>query len=113
MNKLPNILSNTQRFDIFVDEEMLEKKFEMWPADLFSDTTFVIVDMYVINLGYLKDRFSYFIELLDNSIQESNRILVGLNTTTDIPETNNQDLLHLIDLEAKWTNKKKEKAEKC
>ena len=41
-----------------------------------------------------------------------NRKLVGLNTTTVIPEINNQDLLDLINLEAKQINKKKEKIER-
>lgn len=44
---------------------------------------------------------------------ELDKMLVGLDTTNIISETNNQDLLDLIDSEVEWANKKKEKAKKC
>lgn len=68
--------------------------------------------MYVINLGYLKDGPLRFIELLDGGIKEFNKILVGLNIATVIPETNKQNIPDLIDLETKRANKKNEKAKR-
>ena len=84
----------------------------MWPADPLSNATLIIIGMYVINLGYLKDRPPYFTELLDGGTKESNWILVRLNTAVVIPKTDDQDLSDLINLEAKQTNKKKEKTER-
>lgn len=51
-------------------------------------------------------------ELLKSATEESNRMLVRLNTVAFIPKIDNKDLPDLIDLEAEWANKKKEKAEK-
>lgn len=52
-------------------------------------------------------------ELSDGDIEESNKILVGLDIAIIIPETDNQDLLELIDFKAKRVNKMKKKAERC
>ena len=65
--------------------------------------------MYITNLGYFEDRSPHFTELLDGNMEELNKILVELDTIAIIPEIDNQDLLDLINLEAKWANKKKEK----
>ena len=35
--------------------------------------------MYVINLGYLKNKSLYFIKFFDSNIKKSNKILVELN----------------------------------
>ncbi len=68
--------------------------------------------MYVTNLGYLKNGPLCFIKLPNGGMEESNRILVGLDIAAIIPKTNDQDILDLIDLEAELPNKKKEKVEK-
>lgn len=77
---------------------MLKEEFEIWPVDLLSDITFVIISMYFTNLGYLEDRLSHFTKLLKGDIEKSNRMIVELNTAVVIPEIDNQDLLDLIDL---------------
>ncbi len=92
---------------------MLREEFETWLADFFLNTTLITVGMHVTNLGYLKDGPPCFTELPNDSMEESNRILVGLDIATIIPKTDNQDLSDLIDLEVKRANKKKEKAERC
>ena len=69
--------------------------------------------MYVINLDYLEDKLLCFRELLDSDTEELNRMLIRLYIAAVILETNNQNLLDLIELETKWANKKKEKAEIC
>lgn len=92
---------------------MIRKKFKIWLADPLFNATRVIVGIYVTNLGYLKDKPLYFTELLDGNIEELNKMLIELDTAIVIPETNNQDLTNLIDLEAKWANKKKKKVERC
>ena len=91
---------------------MLGKEFEMWPANPLPNRTLITVDMHIINLGYLEERLFYFIELSDGDTEESNRILIGLEITTVIPKTNDQDLLDLIDLEVEQANKKKEKTKR-
>lgn len=45
--------------------------------------------MYIINLGYLEYKSLYFIELLDSYMEKLNKILIGLNTITIIPEIDN------------------------
>ena len=92
---------------------MLRKKFETWLANPFPNITLIIVGMHITNLGYLEDKSLCFMELPNNGMEKSYRMLVGLDTAAIIQETNNQNLPDLIDLEAKWTNKKKEKAERC
>lgn len=91
---------------------MLGEKFEMWPANPLSNAILITVSMHVINLGYLEDGPPCFTEFSNGSTKESNKMLVGLDTTAVIPETDNQDPPDLIDLEVKRTNKKKEKAER-
>ncbi len=66
---------------------MLGKEFETWPADPLPDTTLNTVGMHVTNIGYLKDGPPRFTELPDGGIEESNKMLVGLNTAAIIPET--------------------------
>ena len=56
--------------------------------------------MHITNLGYLENRSSHFIELSNGNTEELNRILIRLDITAIISETGNQDLPHLIDLEA-------------
>ncbi len=111
-NRRPNILSDNWRFDTSADWKMLGEEFKTWPADPLPDTILITVGIHVTNLGYLEDRPPHFTELLDGSTKESNKMLVRLDIAAIIPETDNQDLLDLIDLEAEWVNKKKEKAER-
>lgn len=92
---------------------MLRKEFEMWPVDPISNTTLFLIDIHVINLGYLEDRSSYFTKLLDDSMRELNKLLVRLNTAVIISDNNNQHLMILIDSEAEQKNKMKEKTKKC
>ncbi len=68
--------------------------------------------MHVTNLGYLEDKPPHFTELLNDNTEELNKMLVGLDTAAVIPETDDEDLPDLIDLEVKWANKKKEKTER-
>lgn len=75
--------------------------------------TLVIVDMHVINLGYLEDRPPCFMKLPDGGTKELSRMLVRLDTITVIPEIDKQNPPYLINLEVEQANKKKEKAEKC
>lgn len=91
---------------------MLEKEFEMWPANFFFDTIFITIGMHVTNLGYLEDRSPYFTKFSYGSIEELNKILVRLDTVAVIPKTDNQDLSDLIKLEVEYANKKKEEAER-
>ena len=111
-NRRPNILSNTWRFDTFADSKMLGEKFEIWPADPLFNATLIIIGTNVTYLGYLKDRSPCFTKLTDNDMKESKRILIGLDTIAIILQPDNEDLPDLIDLKAKRTNKKKEKAER-
>ncbi len=112
MNRWPNILNDTWRFDTSANWKMLREEFETWPVDPLPDTTLIIVGMHVTKLGYLEDGPPCFTELPDGGTEESNRMLVGLDTAAVIPETNDQDLPNLIDLEAERANKKKEKAKR-
>ena len=68
---------------------MLGEEFEMWLIDLLFDVTLITIGIYVINLGYLKNRYPYFIEFLNSSIEESNKMLVRLDTIAVILEINN------------------------
>lgn len=113
MSRQPNILNNIQRFDTIIDQKMLGKEFEIQPTDFLSDITLVTVGIYINNLNYLDDRLSYFMELLDNGMEELSRMLIRLNTAAVIAKTDDQDLLDLIDSEAKQANKKKEQTERC
>lgn len=111
-NRRLNILSDIWRFDTSVNWKILGKEFETWLADSFLYMTLVTIGMYVTNLGYLEDRSPCFMVLLEGSIKKSNRMLVGLDITVVILETNHQDLPDPIDLKVKWANKKKERAKK-
>lgn len=73
---------------------------------------FVTIDIQVTNLGYLENRTLGFIKLPDGGTQESNRMLVGLDTAVGITETKNQDLPYLISSKVDWVNKKKLKTER-
>lgn len=84
----------------------------IWSADFFLDATLVTVGIDITNLGYLKDRSSRSMKLPDSGIEKLNKILVELDTAAVILEINDQDPTDLIDSEAKWVNKKKEKARK-
>lgn len=66
---------------------MLKEKFNTWLADPFLDAILVIVDMNVINLGYLEERSPYFTKLSDDGIEMSNEILLKLDIATIILET--------------------------
>lgn len=100
-NRSPNILSDTWKFDTSTDWKILEEEFEMWPANLFPNVAFTMVGMHVTNPDYLEERPLCFTELLDSGIEKSNRILVRLDKAAVIPETDNQDLPDLINLELK------------
>lgn len=84
----------------------------MWPADSLPNATLVTVGIYVTNLNYLEDGSFCFMELLDGGTEESNRILVELDTAAVILETDDQNLPDLIDSESEWANKKKKKVER-
>ena len=71
-----------------------------------------MIFMQVISLGYLKNGPICFTKLPDSGTKESNRLLGGLDTAVIISDTNEQELLPLIDLEIKQVNKKKEKVER-
>lgn len=68
--------------------------------------------MHVTNLYYLEDGAPCFKKFPDNDTKKSNRILVRLDIAIVILETDDQDLLDQIDLEAKQVNKKNKKAER-
>lgn len=68
---------------------MLEEEFKMWPINPLPNAILVIVHIYVTNLSYLKNGPLYITELLDNSTEESNMIVLGLDTAVVILETNN------------------------
>ncbi len=87
INRRLYILSNSWKFNTFANWRILGEKFEMWLADPLPDMTFIIVGMYVINLGYLEDGPFCFTELTNSDIEELNRMLIGLHTTTIIPKT--------------------------
>ena len=59
---------------------MLGEKFETWLIDPLSDATLITVDMHITNLGYLENKSLYLTKLPDCNIEESNRMLVGLDT---------------------------------
>lgn len=92
---------------------MLKDEFKIWSVNLFLDTTFIIVGIHVINLGYLKNRSLCFIKLSDDGTKEINKILIRLNIDVVISETDDQYLLDLIDLKTEQAKKKKKKVEKC
>lgn len=79
---------------------MLDKEFEMWPADPISNMIFVTLEIYVTNLGYLKDELFCIIELPDSNTKESNMV-EGLDKAATIPNNNDKYLLDLSDLKAK------------
>lgn len=112
INKRPNILSNTQRFNTSIDEKMFENEFKTLLVDLFSNTTLAIVNMHITNLGYLEDKLFCFTKLLDSGIEELNKMLLGLDTAAVIPITDNQDLQNLINLKTIQASKKKKKVER-
>lgn len=78
---------------------MIEEEFETWPTDLIPDTIHLAVDIYVINLNYLENKFPRFMELSNSGTEKSNKMLVGLDTATMIPDNDDDHLLILIDLE--------------
>lgn len=79
---------------------MLKEEFEMWPADLFPNTTLITIGIYVINFGYLEDGPPCLMKFPDGDTKELNKMLVGLDTTAIIPKTNDQELLDLINSKA-------------
>ncbi len=99
-NRRPNILINTWRFDTSAESKMFREEFETWPANPHSDAPLITFGIHVINLGYLEDGPPCFTELPDSGTEESNRMLVGLDTAAVIPETDDQNLPDLIDSEA-------------
>lgn len=91
---------------------MLNKKFKTWPADPILNAIFLILNMHIINLGYLEDGFFWFTEFSDGNTEELNGILEELNNAVAISNYNNKHLLDLLDLKAKLAKNKKEKAQK-
>ena len=67
---------------------MLKEEFETWSIDHLPNTTLIIFGIHITNVGYLEDRCPYFIELSDGNIEESNKILIELDTTAIILKTN-------------------------
>ena len=92
---------------------MLREEFKMWLVDPFPNITLIIIGIYVTSLGYLEDKPLCFINLLNSSIEELNKMLIKLDTATVIPKTDNQDQSDLINSKAERANKKKEKVERC
>ncbi len=68
---------------------MVRKEFEIWLINLFFNLTLVIVDIYITNLGNLKDKPLCFTKLSDSNMDESNRILIILDIVAIIPVTKN------------------------
>ncbi len=66
---------------------MLREEFDIWPADPLSVVTLITINIYVTNLSYLEDKLLHFTKLLDDSMEESNKMLVGLDKTTIILKT--------------------------
>lgn len=66
---------------------MLRKEFVILPIDSLFNATIITVDIHVINLDYPEERHFCLTELSDGSKEKLNRILVGLNTTAVIPES--------------------------
>lgn len=52
---------------------MLEKDFDKRPVTPIVDDVFDRLGMHITSFGYLKDKFPWFIELLDSSIKEENK----------------------------------------
>lgn len=46
---------------------MLREKFEIWPADPILDTSLLALNMHVINLGYLEDKFPCITKFLNSN----------------------------------------------
>lgn len=111
-NRRANILSDTWRFDTAADWAMLGEEFDTWLVDPFPDATLITVGMHVTSLGYLENGSPHFTELPDDSTEESNRMLVGLDIAAIILDTDEQEPPPLMDSEAERANKKKEKAER-
>lgn len=61
----------------------------MWLVEPLFDTTLVVIDLYIINPGYLKDGPTYFTKLLDNGMEKLNKMFVKLNIIDMISEINN------------------------
>lgn len=107
----PNILGDSWKFDTTADWQMLGEEFEMRSADSIADETLIQLGLHVSTLGYLEDGPPRFIELPDGGTKESNRRLIGLNTTVPIPDNDKQlNLPDLNDSEAERAKKKEEKA---
>lgn len=100
-------------FNTSGDGKIFGEAFKMWSVDSLPNRTLITVSMHITNLDHLKDKTPRSTELPDSGMEKSNRILIGLDTVAIIPETDNQHLPNLIDSEAEWANKKKEKAKKC
>lgn len=68
------------------------------------------LNLYVSMLGYLEEEPLYFVELLDSDTKKNKQIM-GLDTTTTIPNKDQQlNLPDLNDLEVEWAKLKEEKA---
>lgn len=66
---------------------MLEEEFETWPPEFLPDVILITVGIHVSNLCYLKDKPCCFTELLNDNIEELNKMLVRLDTAAVIPKT--------------------------
>ncbi len=91
---------------------MLGEEFETWSTDPLLDTTLVTVGKHITILDYLEDRPSCFTKFPEGGTEESNKMLVELDTAGIISKTNDRDLPDLIDLEAERASKRKEKVER-
>lgn len=92
---------------------MITKNFKTWLVYFFLNITLIIIGMHITNLGYQEEKPPHFTKLPNDNTEKSNKILVILNISTVFLETNNQDLLDLINLDVKQTTKKQEKAKRC
>lgn len=68
---------------------MLREEFKIWLTNPIFDVIFIIIDMHVSNLDYLKNKSLSFTKVPDSGIKKSNKMMVGLDITAIILKTDN------------------------
>lgn len=91
---------------------MLGEKFEIWLANLIPNALLLILGIHITNQGYLENGPLHFTGLPNVNMEEQNRILLGLDNTNTILDTNDKQSLDLPDPEAKQKRQKKNKAQR-
>lgn len=86
-NRRLNILSNTWKFETSVDRKMLGEEYKTWPINPLLDGILVTIGIHVIKLGYLEDGSPHFTKLLEGGTEDSNRMLLRLDSAAIILET--------------------------